>query len=139
MTQHIIKDWRSAVAKLKNRVVALEKGGVGGGTPGGSDTQVQFNDSGAFGGDAGFTYNKTTDIATLTGGLTLGTSGNLFGGTNLIEQRNGTNPQTFRLYNTYTDATNYEGLELVYSGNIAYLQTVEAGTGTLRGLRLWGS
>src|SRR3990172_7338646 len=28
-------------------------------TPGGSDTQVQINDGGAFGGDAGFTYNKT--------------------------------------------------------------------------------
>ena len=29
-------------------------------SPGGSDTQVQFNDSGAFGGDAGLTFNKTT-------------------------------------------------------------------------------
>jgi hypothetical protein len=29
-------------------------------TPAGSDTQVQFNDGGAFGGDAGLTYNKTT-------------------------------------------------------------------------------
>lgn len=38
----------------------------GGGTPGGSDTQVQFNDAGAFGGDPGLTYNKTTD--TLTAG-----------------------------------------------------------------------
>lgn len=35
-------------------------------SPGGSDTQVQFNDSGTFGGDAGFTYNKTTDALTLT-------------------------------------------------------------------------
>jgi len=34
-------------------------------TPGGTDTQVQFNDGGAFGGDAGLTYAKTTD--TLTG------------------------------------------------------------------------
>ena len=33
----------------------------------GSDTQVQFNDSGSFGGDAGLTYNKTTD--TLTTGV----------------------------------------------------------------------
>jgi hypothetical protein len=40
-------------------------GGGGGGTPGGSTTQVQFNDAGSFGGDAGLTYNKTTD--TLTG------------------------------------------------------------------------
>ncbi len=43
---------------------------TGGGSPGGSDTQVQFNDSSAFGGDAGFTYNKTTDVATI-GGLLL--------------------------------------------------------------------
>ena len=43
--------------------------GGGSGTPGGSDTQVQINDSSSFGGDAGFTYNKTSDLATLAGGL----------------------------------------------------------------------
>lgn len=47
--------------------------GGGGGTPGGSDTQVQFNDASAFGGDAGFTYNKTTDALTLAGALTVDT------------------------------------------------------------------
>lgn len=35
-------------------------GGGGGGTPGGSDTQVQFNDAGSFGGDASLSYDKTT-------------------------------------------------------------------------------
>lgn len=30
-------------------------------TPGGSNTQVQFNDSSSFGGDAGLTYDKTND------------------------------------------------------------------------------
>lgn len=40
--------------------------------PGGADTYVQYNDGGAFGGDAGFTYNETTNIVTLTGGLALG-------------------------------------------------------------------
>jgi len=35
--------------------------GGGGGSPGGSDTQVQFNDGGSFGGDAGMTYDKTND------------------------------------------------------------------------------
>jgi hypothetical protein len=44
----------------------------GGGSPGGSDTHVQFNDGSAFGGDAGLTYNKTTDVLSVTGGLTLG-------------------------------------------------------------------
>jgi hypothetical protein len=34
-------------------------------TPGGSDTHVQFNDGGAFGGDAGMFYNKTTDTLTI--------------------------------------------------------------------------
>lgn len=46
---------------------------TGGGTPGGSDTQVQFNDSGAFGGDAGLTYNKTTDTLTVGGAVDAGT------------------------------------------------------------------
>jgi hypothetical protein len=46
--------------------------GGAGSSPGGSDTQVQFNDGGVFGGDAGFTYNKTTDSATLVGSLTVG-------------------------------------------------------------------
>jgi hypothetical protein len=31
----------------------------GGGTPGGLDTQVQFNDSSTFGGNSGFSYDKT--------------------------------------------------------------------------------
>jgi hypothetical protein len=35
-------------------------GGGGNGSPGGSNTQVQFNDQGSFGGDQDFTYNKLT-------------------------------------------------------------------------------
>lgn len=37
----------------------------GGGTPGGSDTQVQYNDAGAFGGEADMTYNETTNTLTV--------------------------------------------------------------------------
>lgn len=39
------------------------EGGGGGanGNPGGANTQIQFNDAGVFGGDAGFTYNKNTN------------------------------------------------------------------------------
>lgn len=33
--------------------------GGGSGTPGGNDTQIQFNDGGSFGGNVNFTYNKT--------------------------------------------------------------------------------
>lgn len=43
----------------KGRITAASNGSTG--APGGSNTQVQFNDSSAFGGDAGLTYNKTTD------------------------------------------------------------------------------
>jgi hypothetical protein len=50
-----------------------------GGTPGGSDTQVQFNDAGVFGGDAGLVYDKTTDVLTVGAGanaLTFSHDGN---------------------------------------------------------------
>lgn len=45
-----------------------------GGTPGGSSTQVQFNDNGSFGGDAGMTYNKTSDVLTVSNITSSGTS-----------------------------------------------------------------
>jgi len=43
-------------------------------TAAGSDTQVQFNDGGVMGGDAGFTYNKTTDELTVGSVTTTGAS-----------------------------------------------------------------
>lgn len=47
----------------------------GGGTPGGADTQVQFNDADAFGGDAGLVYDKTTNILTVAGAVEPATDG----------------------------------------------------------------
>jgi len=41
----------------------------GGGSVAGSDTQVIFNDAGAYAGDAGVTYNKTTDVLSVAGGV----------------------------------------------------------------------
>lgn len=43
-----------------------------GGTPGGADTHVQVNDAGVFFGEAGFTYNKTTNVLTFPTPFTLG-------------------------------------------------------------------
>jgi len=46
----------------------LAGGGGGGGgisAPGGSDTQIQFNDNGSLGGDTGLTFNKTTNTLTV--------------------------------------------------------------------------
>lgn len=59
-----------------------QTGGGGNGSPGGTNSQVQFNDSGTFGGDVGFTYNKTTNTLTVeninaTGKTDLGAVSNL--------------------------------------------------------------
>lgn len=54
--------------------------GAGAGSPAGSDMQVQFNDGGStFGGDAGLTYNKTTDVLTAVGGFVGALTGNVTG------------------------------------------------------------
>jgi hypothetical protein len=44
-----------------NQVVITSSAG-GGGTPGGANTQVQFNDGGSFGADSTFTFAKTTNV-----------------------------------------------------------------------------
>lgn len=46
--------------------------GGGESTPGGLSTQCQFNDEGNFGGNDGCTYNKTTKVLSVTGGLQSG-------------------------------------------------------------------
>jgi hypothetical protein len=46
-----------------------------GGSPGGSNTQIQFNDSSAFGGDADLTWNKTTNVLGVTGDVNLSDGG----------------------------------------------------------------
>ena len=40
----------------------------GGGTPGGADTNVQYNNAGSFGGESDFTYNATTNTLTVPTG-----------------------------------------------------------------------
>ena len=44
-------------------------GGGGNGSPGGANTQVQFNNEGNFGGDAGFTYNSVTNVLSVSGNI----------------------------------------------------------------------
>jgi hypothetical protein len=53
-----------------NYQVVTYGGGGGGGTPGGANTNVQFNNSGAFGGDANFTYAGSGQV-TLGGATAL--------------------------------------------------------------------
>ena len=215
-----------------------------GGTPGGSDTQVQYNNAGSFGGDSGLLYDATSGSLTVGGktvttdapvinlsqtwnnaattftGLKLnvtntasaagsnlldlqvgGTSkltatsnglisansvasvnttgvSNVFGSAanrivlqlsqgiyqsagysigwcnqtaasvaNIdltlfrdaaytLAQRNGTNAQTFRVYNTYTDASNYERGFLQWNSNVLEIGSEGAGTGSEQPVRI---
>jgi hypothetical protein len=62
---------------------------------------------------------------------------NLAGATgNAIEQRNSTNAQTFRVYNTYTDASNYERGLVGWVSNQFSIRTQAGGSGTPRQLTL---
>jgi hypothetical protein len=70
-----------------NVVCGNDTSGSGSGTPGGSNTYVQFNDAGSFGGNASFSYDKVANRATLTFASTTAistayaSSTNLFAGT----------------------------------------------------------
>lgn len=50
-------------------------GGGGGGSPGGSNTQIQFNNAGSFGGDPSFTFVNGGATATMSLGVASTTSG----------------------------------------------------------------
>jgi hypothetical protein len=52
-------------------------GGSGNGAVGGSNTQIQFNDAGSFGGQSGFTFNKISNVLATPGNITA--TGNIIG------------------------------------------------------------
>lgn len=56
---------------------------------------------------------------------------------NTLAQRNSTNAQTFNIYNTYTDASNYERGFAKWSGSVFQVGTEAAGTGSTRNLSLY--
>lgn len=62
----------SITVNAQGQLTAASSGGAGG-SPGGSNTDVQYNNSSAFGGNGGFTYDGTSKI-------TLGVSGTSAGG-----------------------------------------------------------
>jgi hypothetical protein len=57
------------------RLIGGGGGGGGGGTPGGSDTQVQYNDSGAFAGSADLTWDDTGKVLEVGGDIELDDGG----------------------------------------------------------------
>jgi hypothetical protein len=75
--------------RVAQAIAALESANA---TPGGSDTQIQFNDGGVFGGAPAVTYTKGTKK------LCLGTAGN-----NLLEEHRG------KIYQLITDHGSQNG------------------------------
>jgi hypothetical protein len=85
----------------------------GGGSPGGSAGQFQYNSAGTTFAGVNF-YRETADI---------------------VAQRNGTTAQSLYVYNTFTDASNYERAAFDWTTNPGFLTIgpLAAGTGSLRG------
>ena len=103
-------------------------GGGGGGSPGGSNTQVQFNDAATFGGEAAFTYDKTT--YTLGLGVASTTTGtfNLYNSAsaNSVSLKSGNNTAAWTLTLPVDDGTNGQYLQTDGSGNTSWT-TVSTG------------
>jgi hypothetical protein len=60
-------DVRSSRVYVDNGVYWAGNSAAFSSAPGGSDTYIQFNDSGVFGGDSDLVWNKTTNVLTVTG------------------------------------------------------------------------
>jgi hypothetical protein len=60
-------------------------------------------------------------------------------GNGLFAQRKSTTAQTYRIYNTWTDASNYERGAVGWVSNVFDIGTAAAGTGTLRAMTLTAS
>ncbi len=99
-----------------------------------SARRVVFQEAGVqVGAGAGFSWS---DLAKPSGG-----DGDLAlrrDAADTLAQRRSTNPQGFRLYNTYTDASNYERLSISWASNSVRIQAQNAGTGTPRELEFRG-
>ena len=54
---------------------------------------------------------------------------------NVLGLRNGTNPQKWSVYNTYTSSSVFESLDFLFTGNAAYIQTATTG-GTVRDMHI---
>tara|TARA_B100001250_G_scaffold72721_1_gene59296 strand:- start:23292 stop:25418 length:2127 start_codon:yes stop_codon:yes gene_type:complete len=106
--------------------------------PGGSDTYVQFNDGGTLSGDAGMTYNKTTDVLTVgsitstaagTPTLTSSSAINLSVGSSVVIQQNsgGGGFRVGNLTTTNRNALTAANGEVIYNTTDNKFQVYENG------------
>lgn len=93
----------------------------GGGTPGGSDTQLQFNDDGSFGGSADLTWDDTAKELGIGGDINLDDGGSF---TTTVQCVTPTADRTI----SFPDATGTVGLVAGASGQVTYnLSGVQTG------------
>jgi len=85
------------------------------GTPGGANTQVQFNDSGAFGATSGMVFNKVSNNFTVSNTITT----SILAATNITVSGNLTVSGTVTTLNTQTLTVNDNIIELGYNNNTA--------------------
>jgi hypothetical protein len=100
----------------------------------------------------GIVYDGTTGFRSDSSGLVIG-SGRYFGfrsgatsgsadtilyrdAANTLALRNSTNAQAFNVYNTYTDASNYERAAIKWNSNVLEIGPEKAGTGSNRGTKI---
>ena len=82
--------------------------GVGGGTPGGSNTQIQYNADGAFGADSDFTWASGSNTLTVTGDISASiniSASNFYGGGANLTSLNASNVSAGTLDNARLPAT----------------------------------
>lgn len=89
----------------------VAQGGAGNGSPGGANTQIQFNDEGSFGGSTFFTYNKDTETLATPNILT--TSANIYGN---ITASNAS--VTTNLFAETAEVNNFTANNFTSTGNI---------------------
>lgn len=99
-------------------------GGGGGGSPGGSNTQIQFNNLGSFGGDAAFTFVNGTGTATTTLGVASTTSGVLklynSASANSVTVASGNNTASWTMTLPPDDGSSGQYLQTDGSGNTSW-------------------
>ena len=109
-------------------------GGGGNGSPGGINTYVQFNDTGAFGGNAGFTFNKVSGVLSsplFTGTLTTNAQPNITSVGTLTTLNSSGNVTASRLISNV--ATGTAPFTVTSTTQVANLAAATAGSATTAG------
>jgi hypothetical protein len=119
-------------------------GGGAGGTPSGSNTQLQFNDNGIFGGSPGLTFDKTTNAVATTG--TFSATGNISGGNLLGTSISGTlttaaqtNITSVGTLGSLTVTGNITGGNLITAGLVSLSSITKTGTNGVGNIGATGS